>query len=99
MAASPRPPSWAIGHTEFNAGVLGETALPRICFCVPRTHFRAQSPDADRGRYGVETLTRATAGAGHAYACKWCQGHGEGLRLAGRGIGLEKNIIRANRLE
>ena len=29
MAASPRPPSWAIEHTEFNAGVLGETALPR----------------------------------------------------------------------
>jgi len=29
VAASPRPPSWAIGHTEFNAGVLGETALPR----------------------------------------------------------------------
>ena len=28
MAASPRPPSWAIEHTEFNAGVLGETALP-----------------------------------------------------------------------
>jgi len=27
-AASPRPPSWAIGHTEFSAGVLGETALP-----------------------------------------------------------------------
>ena len=26
MAASPRPPSWAIGRTEFNAGVLGETA-------------------------------------------------------------------------
>jgi len=26
VAASPRPPSWAIGHTEFNAGVLGETA-------------------------------------------------------------------------
>jgi len=29
VVASPRPPSWAIGHTEFNAGVLGETALPR----------------------------------------------------------------------
>jgi len=28
VAASPRPPGWAIGHTEFNAGVLGETALP-----------------------------------------------------------------------
>ena len=25
-AASPRPPSWAIEHTEFSAGVLGETA-------------------------------------------------------------------------
>jgi len=25
-AASPRPPSWAIGHTELSAGVLGETA-------------------------------------------------------------------------
>jgi len=22
VAASPRPPSWAIGHTELNAGVL-----------------------------------------------------------------------------
>ena len=32
-AASPRPPSWAIGHTVFSAGVLGETALPR--FSVP----------------------------------------------------------------
>ena len=30
MAASPRPPSWAIGHTELNAGVLGETALLRF---------------------------------------------------------------------
>jgi len=30
VAASPRPPSWAIEHTEFNAGVLGETALPRF---------------------------------------------------------------------
>jgi len=29
VAASPRPPSWAIEQTEFNAGVLGETALPR----------------------------------------------------------------------
>jgi len=29
-AASPRPPSWAIGHTELSAGVLGETALPRF---------------------------------------------------------------------
>ena len=28
MAASPRPPSWGIENTEFNAGVLGETALP-----------------------------------------------------------------------
>ncbi len=28
MAASPRPPSWAVVHTVFNAGVLGETALP-----------------------------------------------------------------------
>ena len=26
MVASPRPPSWAIEHTGFNAGVLGETA-------------------------------------------------------------------------
>jgi len=26
VAASPRPPSWAIEHSEFNAGVLGETA-------------------------------------------------------------------------
>jgi len=25
-AASPRPPSWAIDHTEFSVGVLGETA-------------------------------------------------------------------------
>ena len=25
-AASPRPPSWAIRHTELSAGVLGETA-------------------------------------------------------------------------
>ena len=30
-AASPRPPSWAIGHTELSAGVLGETALPGFC--------------------------------------------------------------------
>jgi len=29
VAASPRPPSWAVEHTEFNADVLGETALPR----------------------------------------------------------------------
>ena len=29
-AASPRPPSWANGHTELSAGVLGETALPRF---------------------------------------------------------------------
>ena len=28
MAASPRPPSWAVGRTEFSGGVLGETALP-----------------------------------------------------------------------
>ena len=28
MAASPRPPSWAIGCTVLGAGVLGETALP-----------------------------------------------------------------------
>ena len=28
MAAPPGPPSWAIEYTEFNAGVLGETALP-----------------------------------------------------------------------
>jgi len=26
VVASPRPPSWAIEHTGFNAGVLGETA-------------------------------------------------------------------------
>jgi len=26
VAASPRPPSWAIENTEFNAGVRGETA-------------------------------------------------------------------------
>ena len=30
-AASPRPPSWAIGHTELSTGVLGETALPGFC--------------------------------------------------------------------
>jgi len=39
VAASPRPPSWAIGHTEFNAGVLrlrpdshrgSERALPHL---------------------------------------------------------------------
>ena len=29
-AASPRPPSWANGHTELSEGVLGETALPRF---------------------------------------------------------------------
>jgi len=28
VAASPRPPSWAIGRAELSAGVLGETALP-----------------------------------------------------------------------
>ena len=50
MAASPRPPSWAIGHTEFNVGVLGETALPEFRGCGVRvsalracgTRFRAQ---------------------------------------------------------
>ena len=35
MAASPRPPRWAIGHTELNAGVLGETALPRFYVLNP----------------------------------------------------------------
>jgi hypothetical protein len=30
VAASPRPPSWAIEHTEMSAGVLGETALPGV---------------------------------------------------------------------
>jgi len=29
-AVSPRPPSWANGHTELSAGVLGETALPKF---------------------------------------------------------------------
>ncbi len=29
MAASPRPPSWAIEHSEFNVGDLGDVALPR----------------------------------------------------------------------
>ena len=29
-AASPRPPSWAIGHSVFSAGVLGDAALPRF---------------------------------------------------------------------
>ena len=42
MAASPRPPSWAIGHTEFNAGVLGETALPGFkafrCWVIQSAH-------------------------------------------------------------
>ena len=33
MAASPRPPSWAIGCTVFGAGVLGETALPWFSGC------------------------------------------------------------------
>ena len=42
MAASPRPPSWAIGHTEFNAGALGETALPGFkafrCWVIQSAH-------------------------------------------------------------
>ena len=40
MAASPRPPSWAIGRTVLSAGVLGETALPWFCFSVRGTQTR-----------------------------------------------------------
>jgi len=48
-ATYPRPPSWANGHTGLNAGVLGETALPRFSGLNPAV--AAPTP------VGVETQT------------------------------------------
>ena len=47
MAASPRPPSWAIGRTESSAGVLGETA-PAVAGRRRALGFEVRSPDAKR---------------------------------------------------
>ena len=48
MEASQRPPSWAVGRTEFNAGVLGETALPRL------RGLRFESADQGRSALPVD---------------------------------------------
>ena len=48
-AASPRPPSWATGHTELSAGVLGETALPRFSGLNPAVAGRAHARFRSRG--------------------------------------------------
>ena len=61
MAACPRPPSWAIGRTEFNAGVLGETALPGDWGGNPTTlltRFAEELPPSPRLR---RTCRRAGA--------------------------------------
>jgi hypothetical protein len=80
VAASPRPPSWAVGHTEFNAGVLG-TARPTLVlrrepYYAPNplrggaSSFAKASEDMSkgarggRGGYGVETLTRPNGAKG-----------------------------------
>jgi len=65
--ASPRPPSWAIGHTELSAGVLGETAQPGFCGLNPAitgSGLLRLSPQRSQTllRSAEALLRRATAG-------------------------------------
>ena len=60
-AASPRPPSWAVGHTELSAGVLGETALPEFCGLSDLWPNRRIKDDAPY-RWTVLNIQRRRAG-------------------------------------